>query len=257
MEILDVYNEDGKPINKTVTRPCKDEDLNKGEHFAVSIIFIENSKGEFLIQRVPKGDYSSTGGHVQAGETPLEAVIRETKEEIGLDISKDNIIDLGFRLFDIPLRFLLYVKKDVELKDLTIDNDEVVGVEWMSQDRINKLIENNEMKKGHAILYREIIKYKTGASSLNDIFLKYKKYDIRFPNNNINYFELFIKKYKLLISLDSIEVLKRKNFCNKKLWILVSEIKNISNEEELCNNIDKLIEKYGRKKWICKKRKKK
>ena len=38
------------------------------------------------------GKYSSTGGHVDKGETPLSAIKREVKEEIGLDITDDRFV---------------------------------------------------------------------------------------------------------------------------------------------------------------------
>lgn len=253
MEVLDVYNDEGKPINKTVTRPCRDEDFELGEHFAVSIIFIENNNGEFLVQKTPKGDYSSTGGHILSGETPMNAVIRETKEEIGLDISKEKIEELGFRTFDLPLRFLFYLKKDVDINKVKVDNEEAVSVEWMSKDSINSLIENGNFKRGHALLFRELLKYKTGEESLNDIFTKYKEYDVKYPNDSINYFELYIEKYKILVSLNSICILKKKMFCKKKLWVMINEIKDIESTNILCERLNRIIKKYERKCWYGKK----
>ena len=62
----------------------------------VVMIAIQNSKGEFLMQRrvlEKGGDYGVTGGHPKAGETPLEGIVTEVKEELGLDFSKENFIE--------------------------------------------------------------------------------------------------------------------------------------------------------------------
>ena len=63
------------------------------------------------------GEYSSTGGHVVSGEDAITSIRREVEEELGIDVSKDNIVDYGFLLYDKPLRYLFYLKKDIDLED--------------------------------------------------------------------------------------------------------------------------------------------
>ena len=167
MELLDVYDDDGKVTSKVVKRGSPDSAFEKGEHIAVAIIFIQNSKGEFLIQRTSKekgGLYSSTGGHVYNVETPDATIIREEKEEIGIDISKDKVVSLGYRLVDFPVRFLYYLKKDIELKDLIVDPLEVEHVSYMSPEFIEGIIEKGLMNKGHALMYKEVLKYLGGKN---------------------------------------------------------------------------------------------
>lgn len=58
-------------------------------------LFLEKD-GKFLITRryntgYQDGIYQVPAGHVEAGETPSEALIREAKEEIGIDISPKDI----------------------------------------------------------------------------------------------------------------------------------------------------------------------
>ena len=57
-----------------------------------------NSKGEIFIQ--DRTDYKPPpwgffGGSIETGESHLEAVLRETKEELDLVLSKDDVIYLG------------------------------------------------------------------------------------------------------------------------------------------------------------------
>ena len=39
-----------------------------------------------------EGMYGAVGGHVDGGETIINAVIREAKEEVGIDVSKSDLI---------------------------------------------------------------------------------------------------------------------------------------------------------------------
>ena len=83
-EYLDVYDDNGKVTGKVIIRGDKNAKLQKNEHISVAVIFIQNDKNEFLIQKTSKekgGYFSSTGGHVNMSETPLEAIKREVKEE--------------------------------------------------------------------------------------------------------------------------------------------------------------------------------
>ena len=252
MEVLDVYDENGKALNKTVLRGADDSEFASGEHIAVSIIFIENDKGEFLIQKLPSGKYSSTGGHVLSKEKPMDAIIRETKEEIGLTLEKKEIVDFGFKLFDFPVRFLYYIKKNVDLDTLVLDKNEVSSVSYMSEEKINRLIEDNRFNKGHAILFREILKYKYGTKSLNDLFTKYsKKYKVKYAKKDPRYFKLIFKnnkyKYKLFISNDSIEVFRKEKLLGIKGWYSIENIENIEGYNDLEIIIDSIIKKYGGK----------
>ena len=165
MELLDVYDNNGNITGRVVERGNKDEVFSENEHIAVSIIFIENDNNEFLIQKTSKkeNEYSSTGGHIDHGENAYSTIIREVKEELGLDISNEDIVDLGFRIVDFPVRFLYYLKKNVDVSKLKIQKDEVEFVKFMSIDEINELIKKGYMNKGHALMFNEIIKYKEGV----------------------------------------------------------------------------------------------
>ena len=161
MELLDVFDDNGVRTGKVVVRGDKSVVLGEHEHIAVGVIFIENSKGEFLMQKTSiekGGEYSSTGGHIVSGEDAIVSIRREVLEEIGIDVSSDDIKELGFLLYDRPLRYLFYLKKDIDLKDIVVQQEEVEFVKYMSVDEINELIEKNLITKSHGILFKELLK---------------------------------------------------------------------------------------------------
>ena len=163
MELLDVYDDNGKKTGKVVERGINDSAFEKGEHIAVAIIYIENSKGEFLIQKTSKekgGRYSSTGGHVDHNEEPIDSIVREVKEELGLEISKNDIADLGYLVVDFPVRFVFYMKKDIDIESLTIKKDEVESVSFITIQELRKIINKGLMHKGHLKVLDRVLDYK-------------------------------------------------------------------------------------------------
>ena len=161
MELLDVYDNLGNVTGRTVIRGDKSVKLNEHEHIAVTIIFIENDKWEFLIQKTSKekgGYYSSTGGHIDSGETPLSTIKREVLEELGVNIDKDNIVEYGAILHDKIIVFLYYIRKNIDINKVKLQKEEVDYVKYMSKSEIDELIENNEMLKSHGNMFKKIIK---------------------------------------------------------------------------------------------------
>ena len=71
----------------------------KNELFLSSIsLIIKNENNEILLQRRNKtrlwpGKIALPAGHIDEGENAYEAAIREAKEELGIDISREDIID--------------------------------------------------------------------------------------------------------------------------------------------------------------------
>lgn len=159
MELLDIYDNNGIKTGKTIQRGDKTVKLNENEHIAVAVIFIENDNKEFLIQKTSKekgGEFSSTGGHVDSGETPLESIKREVKEELGINVDNDNIEEYGFISYDMPLRYIFYLKKNIDINDIKVQKEEVDYVKYMTKEEIQRLIETGEMLKSHGIMFNEL-----------------------------------------------------------------------------------------------------
>ena len=69
------------------------------ENFMSSVyLIIKNERKQILLQRrqgtkLWPGFLALPAGHIDEGENAYDAIIREAKEELGIEISIDNIID--------------------------------------------------------------------------------------------------------------------------------------------------------------------
>lgn len=92
MELWDIYDSNKKPTGRTMKR--NDWCLQEGEYHLTVLGVVARPDGRFLItKRVmtkawAPGWWEVSGGAVQAGEASEDAVIREVKEETGLDVTK-------------------------------------------------------------------------------------------------------------------------------------------------------------------------
>ena len=147
MEIRDLYDIQGNKTSKTY---IKGEKVPDGYYPMVVMIAIRNSKGEFLMQkRVPSkgGDWGVTGGHPKSGETPLEGIITEVKEELGLDFSRENIIEFDSGCDGKECYKMYFLNKDIELSDIHIQYDELSEVKWFSIEDLKNMVKSNELNE--------------------------------------------------------------------------------------------------------------
>lgn len=141
-EKRDLYDING---NKTDLTYFKGDKVPDGYYPMVVMIVIQNSEGKFLMQkRVEEkgGDYGVTGGHPKNGETPYEGIITEVKEELGIDISNNEIIefDSGCDLKDCYKMY--YTKLDLDLSKLNIQKEELSEVKWFSLEELQDMVDN-------------------------------------------------------------------------------------------------------------------
>ena len=163
MELLDVYDNEGKITGRIVERDTYKEKLSKDEHIGVAQIFIENNEGKFLIEESAKTTgfkYLPVSGHITSGETPKDAIVREAMEEIGLDISNEDVKDVGSFIIDRPVRFIFYLKKDIDLTTLKLQPEEVDSVSYKSPTEMLELIDQGLMHPVHRDIVPKVLKLK-------------------------------------------------------------------------------------------------
>ena len=151
-ELFDIYD-----INKNNTGRSEKRYsyiLKKGEYRIVTDAFIFNSEGKLLLTRRAankKGGllWEGTGGAVLSGENSEEGILREIEEEIGLKVKKEELILFKEIRRDekISPRFkdIWILKKDVDIKDLILQEEEVIDAKWVDIKEFNEMYKNNEI----------------------------------------------------------------------------------------------------------------
>ena len=146
MELFDVYDKERNIIFKGKE---KGSPLADGEYRLVVHVCVFNSNGEMLIQQ-RKSDKKlwpdcwdiSVGGHVISGETTAQAAERETLEELGIKL---NLIKERPHItinFEQGFDDIYVVNYDIDIKDVTIQEEEVQNARWASKKEVLKLLDN-------------------------------------------------------------------------------------------------------------------
>jgi len=144
MELLNVYDNEGNVTERVVPRGDKSVVLGDNEHIGVVVVFIENSKGEFLMQKtsVEKGsEYSSTGGHVDAGETMIQGCKREVFEELGIDVKESEFEFWGEYIADSvwELGQIYKLESNLDINQMKMQIEEVSELKWIPFKDFEKL----------------------------------------------------------------------------------------------------------------------
>ena len=146
-ELRDLYDKNSIKTDKTYH---KGEVIPDGYYPMVVMAVIRNSKGEFLMQRRVKskgGDWGVTGGHPKVNETPLEGIVTEVKEELGLDFSKEEFILYDSGCDGKDCYKMYFVNKDIDIKDIKIQKEELTEVRWFSMQELQNMVRTKELNE--------------------------------------------------------------------------------------------------------------
>lgn len=145
MEIIDVVNEKNELIGKIETRQIVHQNNLWHRHISCWII---NEKGEILFQKRSLNKknnpdmWSKLGGHILSGEKPKEALKREIREELGVDIYDKNITLVGiYKSGNEINKYFSYeyiVNVEYDIKDYEIQFDELSEVRYIT---INEMLD--------------------------------------------------------------------------------------------------------------------
>lgn len=158
-ELRDLYDINSVKTDKTY---YKGELIPDGYYPMVVMVVIRNSEGKFLMQKRVEskgGDWGVTGGHPKSGETPIEGIITEVKEELGLDFSKENFIEYDSGCDGKECYKMFYVIKDIDLNDISIQKEELTEVRWFSMNELNKMVETKELNEDQIACFTKVCNY--------------------------------------------------------------------------------------------------
>ena len=154
-EKFDVLTERGEFTGEVATR----EECHKNGlwHRAV-YAFVIDDNGNVLLQKRsankklwPNLWDVTAGGHVDSGEFGRQALIREFKEELGIDITDDDIkylvsstsINEKGDIINKHYNECYMVTKNIDISKIKLQEEEVSEVRYFTKEELLKRIENN------------------------------------------------------------------------------------------------------------------
>lgn len=172
-EKIDIVTENGEPTGKVA---LKSEAHKNGWYHNTIHLWLFTAKDEILLQQRShkKAIYPllwdvSVAGHIDAGETFTEAVLRETEEEIGLQLEPNKLNHIGTFLHetnygtiqDNEFHQVYIAELKVPLKDLIPQEDEVEALKLVTLEEFELLIKdsknNNHFVTSNSTYYKFIM----------------------------------------------------------------------------------------------------
>ena len=165
MELFDLLKEDGSISGAVQERSVvhREGSLHGTVHMWI-VRNREEGRHDVLLQKRSRnkdshpGSYDiSSAGHMQAGDTPLMAAVREMYEELGLQVEQEDLDYIGdhrgefaetfhgkmFR--DRELSHLYLYSQPVDIAALTLQESEVESVCWMDVEECRKSIRESTL----------------------------------------------------------------------------------------------------------------
>ncbi len=150
MELLDVLNENGEPTGEILDKNIIHKE---GKYHKEVALILLNDKGEILLQKrastkeIEPNKWAWHGGHVIAGETSIEAIIREIKEELGITLSENQIkLLVELKRDKLPNRqytIAYYSICNLNIDDFSIQKEELSEVKWFPFKKFKDMIYNS------------------------------------------------------------------------------------------------------------------
>ncbi len=151
MEYWDIYDRNGYPTGR---KAVKGQQFSENDYHLAVEAWIINSKFEILLQQrsekcpVLPNVWCHTTGRIIAGEDSLQGCIREVREELGVEISGDEI-----QFFQRIIRKdgtnliwdLFLVRKDIQPSEFILQESEVSRVKWVSEETFVQMVKKQEM----------------------------------------------------------------------------------------------------------------
>lgn len=154
MELFDLYDSERNKTGQTMERGTP---IPKGCYRMVVHVCVFGSNGKMLIQRRQpfKRSWSgmwdlTVGGSSVSGDTSLAAAIRETSEEIGVQLAPYELKRVLTIQTESIFDDIYIVQKDLDETALTLQYEEVEQVKWADIAEIKSMI-----KEGCFIPYHE------------------------------------------------------------------------------------------------------
>ena len=150
-ELIDIYDANRTRTGKTV--PRQGARMGEGEYMLYVLAVIQDARGRYLItQRAldkswAPGHWEVTGGGVLSGETSEAAVVREVREEVGLDVSARSLVpassyeNVDLERGDNYIVDIYRFQLDIGETDVALQDSEAIGCKFATWEEICTLAE--------------------------------------------------------------------------------------------------------------------
>ena len=134
LEVNDLFDKLAKDMGAKVISE------DRTERVELTVLCLVEDCNKILLQNRIKKDwqgYTLPGGHVERDESFVDAVIREMKEETGLDIKNPKLV--GVKQFPIKCgRYVVLLFKTNEYSGTLVSSDEG-NMEWLEYDKLKDI----------------------------------------------------------------------------------------------------------------------
>lgn len=155
MEQWDIVNGFREKVGKTWIRG---DEMSEGDYHQVVHIWIMNKNGQILIQQRqpwkigwPNMWDCSAAGSVLMGETSEMGAIRETKEELGIELQMEHAEVIFTVKFSRGFDDHWLVKQNIDVEKLNLQYEEVADAKWATVDEILELVERGDFIPYHIL----------------------------------------------------------------------------------------------------------
>jgi 8-oxo-dGTP diphosphatase len=128
--------------------PRSEVEKHPALHLQIIIAVVVNKSGEVLVhqrslnKKVDPGYIDLVCGAVVSGETSIEAAIRESKEETGVNIQDVKIIAQGINSYNRFRSLLLAVTGDLPV----LNNQDAEWVEFIAPEKLDEMKKSGKVK---------------------------------------------------------------------------------------------------------------
>lgn len=146
-EYNDIYD---RNRNRTGRTHLRGTPWQKGEYGLVVCVWVYDGEGKLLLtRRAPEksfpGTWENSGGAARAGETSLQAIVRELREETGIYAAAEE-----FELFcsgtDACTHYDFYcLKRKLPLSQIVLQEGETDDVQWATFAQVHQLIREKKI----------------------------------------------------------------------------------------------------------------
>ncbi|NRB60354.1 MAG: NUDIX domain-containing protein [Winogradskyella sp.] len=157
-EFIDIVDKFGKPLN---TVALKSDAHKNGWYHNTIHLWLYTKNGEILLQQRshkkaihPLLWDVSAAGHIDAGESFTEAAIRETNEELGLNLDQEELLKIGVKLHessykdgaiqDNEFHHIYIAELTVHIANLSTQIEEVEAIKLVSFTEFEHLLSHSK-----------------------------------------------------------------------------------------------------------------